>query len=90
MRTAFFSILRDYVSNTAPLQLVVAVFPDDLFNIFFRFYPRNHNLVAALDTTQFEVHAGAQHKKPLVPAGMGFFHFQNIVLADIHKGTLLR
>ena len=45
----------------------------------------HHDLSAAFLTADLEIHADAQDEKTVVAAGMGLFHDQFIVDADIHR-----
>lgn len=49
------------------------------FDVLFRLVPGGHDLMAAAQTPQAEICAGAQHQPFLLPAGMGFLHHQNII-----------
>ena len=51
---------------------------------------RDHDLSAAFQTSNLEVHADAKDKETVIPAGMGLFHHQFIVDTDIHKNLLLK
>lgn len=53
-------------------------------NILFCFGARNHYLVTALFTFDFEVHAGTQNSKTITAAGMIFFHNKLVADSDIH------
>ena len=49
------------------------------FDILLGLVPGGHDLMAAAQTPQAEICAGAQHQPFLLPAGMGFLHHQNII-----------
>ena len=61
----------------------------DLANVFFRFKPWNHDLMAAALTPESKISTGSQNKPTFLSAGMFFFHYQNIPQPHIHYPSRL-
>ena len=55
-----------------------------LADILLRLMPGRHQFMAAAHAAQAKIRAGAQHKPPLFPAGMGLFHHQNVIESNVH------
>ena len=53
-------------------------------DVFFNFEPRCHEFVSASKATKPKIGTGTKHEPLLLPAGMCFFHSQNITNFDIH------
>ena len=66
------------------MGLFVLLRPEDFFDVFFAFHPRDHKFPAAAEAAQAEIHPRAQDEEPLLPAGMRLFHFERISAPDVH------
>ena len=70
-------------------NLFSIVFVLNTLYISLKFAPCPHNLVAAAYTAKSEIHTGTKDKPALFPAGMGFFHREDIADADVHQRPVL-
>jgi hypothetical protein len=55
-------------------------------DVLFTFGARNKRLVAAFLAFHAKIHAGAQHKEPIIPARVVLFHDERVAHSHIHKG----
>ena len=55
-----------------------------LLHVFLEFRPGKHNAVAAASADDPEIRSHTEYLPVIGPAGMLFFHVQNIVYPDIH------
>ena len=61
---------------------------NDRFDMLLHLDPRCHQFTAAADTPSLKIHTRAEHQKTVITAWMGFFHYQNVIDANIHHFNL--
>ena len=53
-------------------------------NVLFNFEAGLHHFVSAFETFYLQIRTDSTHLPLVTPAGMGFFHYENITNRDFH------
>ena len=59
----------------------------DSFDVFLKFTPGAHDLMAAAEAAKAKIRADAQNLPALFAAGMRLFHGENVSDANVHSIT---